>query len=99
MADDDAIPIPIPTPDDPPAPGRASTPAGGRRVEPNPEVPKLRKKTEERIGPADEKSAQGYDALERAGELALKFKERVDDGEVRMVLEITDTAVHSFKKI
>lgn len=99
MADDDAVPTPIPSPDDLPQPVRAPTPASGRRVEPNPDVPKLRRKTEERLAPADEKSAQGYDALERAGELVLKFKEKIDDGRVQVQLEVTDTAVHSLKKI
>lgn len=78
---------------------RKPTPSGARRVEPNPDAPKLRKKTEERIAPADEKSARGYDAIEKAGELVAAFKQQIEDGQVVVQLEISDTAVHRLKKI
>lgn len=87
----------------PPAPDaqpeRRPTPSGSRRVEPNPDAPKLRKKTEERIAPADEKSAQGYDAIERAAEIVDSFKQQIEDGAISVQLEVSDTAVHKLKKI
>ncbi len=89
---------PEPAPPTPP-PERKPTPAGTRRVEANPDLPKLRKKTEERIAPADEKSARGYDAIERAGELVDAFKNQVENGAITVQLEVSDTAVHKLKKI
>lgn len=90
----DAVPVLIPE-----ASERKRTPASGRRVVPNPEAPKLRKKTEERIAPADEKSARGYDAIEKAGELVEAFRQQIEDGQVVVQMEISDTAVHKLKKI
>jgi hypothetical protein len=83
----------------PPPPERKATPTGTRRVEANPDRPKLRKKTEDRIAPADEKSAQGYDAIERAGEIVDAFKEQIENGAITVQLEVSDTAVHKLKKI
>jgi hypothetical protein len=92
-------PIPPPEPAPPPTPERKPTPPGSRRVEPNPDIPKLRKKTEERIGPADEKSARGYDAIERAGELVDAFKKQIENGAVTVEIDVGESAVHILRKI
>lgn len=78
---------------------RKPTPSGSRKVLPNPEAPKLRKKTEERIAPADEKSARGYDALEAAADKLDALKQQVQDGHIQVDLQVGDTAVHLLKKI
>jgi hypothetical protein len=99
MSDEPLVPPPEPSPSAPPPPERKLTPPGARRVEPNPDAPKLRKKTEERIGPADEKSARGYDAIERAGELVDAFKKQIQDGVVTVEIDVGESAVHILRKI
>ena len=47
---------------------RALTPGGTRRVGPNPGKPRVSDRKERKLAPADALSAQGYDALEIAGE-------------------------------
>ena len=66
---------------------------------PNPDAPKLRAKTETRIALADEKSAQAYDELEAAKEKIAQLANLIDSGEVKVQLEIGETAVHALKKI
>lgn len=78
---------------------RTPTPPGSRKVEPSPDAPKLRKKTEERIAPADEKSARGYDALEAAADKLDALKQQVQDGNITVDLQVGDTAVHILRKI
>jgi hypothetical protein len=96
--EDKTIPdLPLPMPHGNPTPPGVQP--YERKVTPNPDKPKLRKKTEERIAPADEKSARGYDAIEKAGELVTAFKQQIEDGQVVVQMEISDTAVHRLKKI
>jgi hypothetical protein len=78
---------------------RKLTPSGARKVPPNPEAPRLRKKTEERVAPADEKSARAYDALEAAAAKLDALKEQVEEGHIQVELQVGDTAVHLLKKI
>ncbi len=78
---------------------KPTPPPQGRRVEANPDLPKLRKKTEERVAPADEKSARGYDAIERAGELVDAFKKQIEDGAVQVQIDVGESAVHILRKI
>jgi uncharacterized protein YaaN involved in tellurite resistance len=86
-----AVPEAIPQPE---PSGQSS-----RRVPANPDAPKLRPKTERRIAVADEKSAQAYDELEAATEKFKALKQQMDDGNVQVVLELGDTAVHILRKI
>jgi hypothetical protein len=95
----DEPPVPPELAPNPPPPERKLTPPGARRVEPNPDAPKLRKKTEERIAPADEKSARGYDAIERAGELVDAFKKKIQEGVVTVEIDVGESAVHILRKI
>lgn len=80
-----------------PAQERKPTPSGMRRVPPNPDAPKLRPKTERRIAEADQKSAQGYDALDASREKIARLKSMIEGGEVQVILEVGDTAVHTLK--
>lgn len=77
---------------------RALTPTSGtRRVPPNPDAPKLRARTEKKIAVADQKSAEGYDALDASREKIARLKSMIEGGQVQVVLEVGDTAVHTLK--
>ncbi len=86
-------------PEDLPAPvsERKPTPSGTRRVPPNPDAPKLRPKTEKRIAEADATSAAGYDALDASREKIARLKSLIEGGQVQVILEVGDTAVHTLK--
>ena len=83
-------------PDDLP---RVPTPtAGTRRVPANEDLPKLRKKTEDRVRPADEKSAHGYDLLEDAMAKMDELKHQIEGGHITVELQVGDTATHSIRE-
>lgn len=94
MSDDTEKDLPVAVPA---AKDRIPTPTGNRRVPPNPDAPRLRPKTERKIAAADQKSAEGYDALDVSREKIARLKSMIEGGEVQVVLEVGDTAVHTLK--
>jgi hypothetical protein len=68
-------------------------------VPPNPDLPKLRKKTEDRVKPADAVSATGLDALDEANDKWGALTEQMDGGNITVDLQIGESAVHILKKI
>lgn len=78
---------------------RVPTPtAGHRRVPENSDLPKLRKKTEDRVRPADEKSAFGYDQLEDAMAKIDDLKNQIEGGHITVELQVSDTATHVIRE-
>lgn len=52
-----------------------------RRVPPNPDAPKVRKATRALLAEADALSAEGYDAIEEAGEAVAELVRELDGDE------------------
>lgn len=77
---------------------RIVTPPESRRVPANPDAPKLRKKTEDRVRPADEKSAHGYDVLEDAIFKIGELQKQIEDGNITVELQVGDTATHILRE-
>lgn len=82
-----------------PPPPRAITPSGARRVPPSETKPRVSARTEAKLAPADARSAEGYDALELAGERAQAFAQAVTGGEVHAELIIDDSMVVKLTKL
>jgi len=78
---------------------RALTPSGARRVPPSDSVPRLSARKEAKLAEVDELSAQGYDALEAAGDKLAALTKMITDGVVVAPLEIDDSMVVKLTKL
>lgn len=81
------------------APVRTPTPSGARRVPPNEGKPRLSAKKEAALAPVHAAAAEGYDALEAAGETVAALAQAIADGVVEAPLEIDDSLVIKLTKL
>lgn len=88
-------------------PPRALTPSGARRVPPSPSAPRVSARAAAQLAAADAASAEGYDALDTAGERVMDQAEQtaavaqaLADGAVVVAeLEVSDSVVFRLERL